>query len=294
MQRRYDGFTDFIIKNIINDNIIEIGGSNGALVKIVQEKKIFNYSIMYLYDSAPDVPNVKFINANCETYDFPENNTIILSHVFEHLYNPLKFVENLKRNNVNQIIISNLDFDNLLQRNDISIINFERTYYCNTCHLDHIMKQYGYSRKDSLEFEKQAVFYNYLKDSSETVYDYNDVIKNVYLLDKLLKYFIGREKKIRRIKIDNNYQTFICTAGHYGQMAYNFLDKYVKENVVGFLDGDPLKIGKRVYGTEYFTYAKSKLSEYVNVNVILCVERYRDEITSELLSHNKNTNIINI
>jgi hypothetical protein len=77
-------------------------------------------------------------------------------------------------------------------------------------------------------------------------------------------------------------------------MAYNFLDKYVKENVVGFLDGDPLKIGKRVYGTEYFTYAKSKLSEYVNVNVILCVERYRDEITSELLSHNKNTNIINI
>jgi hypothetical protein len=294
MQRHHDGFADFIIKSIINDKIIEIGGSNGALVKIIQGKKRFDYSILDLCDRAPDVPEVKFINANCETHDFTENNTVILSHVFEHLYNPLKFVENLKRNNINQVIISNPDFDILLERNDISFINFEHTYYCNTSHLDHIMKQYGYSRKDSLHFEKWAVFYNYVKDIDETVYYDNDLTKNLYLLERLVEYFTKRENTITKIRIDNNYKTFICTAGNYGQMVYTFLDENTKPSIVGFLDGDPFKIGKRVYGTEHFTYAKSKLSEYVNVNVILCVERYRDEITAELLSHNKNTNIINI
>jgi hypothetical protein len=293
MQRHHHGFADFIIKNIINDKIIEIGGSNGALVKIIQEKKRFDYSILDLCDRAPDVPDVNFINANCETYNFKENNTVILSHVFEHLYNPLKFVENLKRNNINQVIISNPDFDSLLDKNDISFINFEHTYYCNTLHLDHIMKQYGYYRNDILNCENWAVFYSYVRDINETMRD-NDVTKNVYLLDKLLKYFLSRESKISRIKIDNNHKTFICTAGHYGQMVYTFLDANTKQSIVGFLDGDPFKIGKRVYGTEHSTYEKSKINEYVNVNVILCAGRYRDEITTELLSHNKNTNIINI
>ena len=42
------------------------------------------------------------------------------------------------------------------------------------------------------------------------------------------------------------------------------------------------------------TYDKLKLCDYENINVILCAERYRDEITIELLLHNKNINIINI
>jgi hypothetical protein len=293
MQRHHHFFADFVIKTIVNDKIIEIGGSNGALVKIILGKQMIDYTIMDLCDRAPDIPNVNFINANCEIADFPENNTIILSHVFEHLYNPLKFVQNLKRNNINQILIANPDFNMLLERNDNSFINFEHTYFCNTSQLDYLMKQCGYSRHDIFDFEKWAVFYNYKKDDLVKVDD-DEVTKNLYLLDTLKQYFIGREKKIKDIKIDNSYETFICTAGHYGQLVYTFLDETIKHNIIGFLDGDSFKIGKRVYGTKHFTFDKSKLCDYENINVILCAERYRDEITREILMHNKNTNIINI
>ena len=292
MQRHHNLFADFVIKNIINKQIIEIGGSNGALVKIILSKQKIDYTIMDLCDRAPNILNVNFINANCEIADFPENNTIILSHVFEHLYNPFMFVQNVKRNNINQILISNPDFDMLLERNDNSFINFEHTYYCNTSQLDHLMKQCGYYRQNILNFEKWAIFYNYIKDDNVLVDD--EVTKNVYLLDTLKEYFICRENKIKNIKIDNDNKTFICTAGHYGQLVYTFLDENVKNNIIGFLDSDSFKIGKRVYGTKHFTYDKSKLCDYENINVILCAERYRDEIINEILSHNQNTNIINV
>ena len=292
IQRHHNCFADFVIKNNINNKIIEIGGSNCALAKIILGKQMISYTIMDLCDRAPNFPNVNFINANCETADFPENNTIILSHVFEHLYNPLKFVKNLKKNNINQILIANPDFDKLLESNDNSFINFEHTYFCNTSQLDYLMKQCGYSRHDIFDFENWAVFYNYKKD--DLVKHDDEVTKNVYLLDTLKHYFTCRENKINNIKIDNDYETFICTAGNYGQLVYTFLDKTIKDNIIGFLDGDSFKIGKRVYGTKHFTFDKSKLCDYKNINVILCVERYRDEITKEILLHNKKTNIINI
>ena len=72
------------------------------------------------------------------------------------------------------------------------------------------------------------------------------------------------------------------------------MDENIKNNIIGFLDGDSFKIGKRVYGTKHFTYDKLKICDYENINVILCAERYRDENTTELLLHNKNINIINI
>ena len=293
MQRHHHQFAEFVINNIVNTKIIEIGGSNGALAKIILGKKAIEYTVMDLCDRDPNLPNIGFINANCETSDFPANHTIILSHVFEHLYNPLTFVANLKKNNVNQILIANPDFTGLLDRNDTHFINFEHTYFCHTPYLDYIMNQHGYVRKNIQNHESWATFYNYIK--SDTSVEISSTIREeTYLLDKLKEYFIQRENKIKAITINNENKTFICTAGHYGQLVYTLINEQVKKNVIGFLDSDPFKIGKRVYGAEHFTFEKSKLQEYENINVILCAERYRDEITAEILSHNKNANIINV
>jgi len=293
MKRHHNNFAEFVIKNIINNKIIEIGGSNGALANILLDKKSIHYTIMDLCERAPDIKDVQFINANCETSNFPENTTVILSHVFEHLYNPLLFVNNLKINNVNQIIIANPDFIGLLERNDTHFINFEHTYFCHTPYLDYIMNSHGYYRNDISNHEKWAVFYSYVKGNNEIKVCEN-IRENIYLLTELKNYFIERENKIKNIVINNDYKTFICTAGHYGQLVYTLTNKKIKDNVIGFLDGDTFKIGKRVYGTEYFTFDKSEISKFENINVILCAERYRDEITDELILHNKNVLIINV
>jgi hypothetical protein len=291
-------FADFILKNIINEKIIEIGGSNGFLSKIlVNEYNLHNenkldYTIMDLCDRNPNIPNTKYINANCETSYFPTDTTIILSHVFEHLYEPYKFTYNLKKNNVNQIIIANPDFVRLLDNNDLSFLNFEHTFFCPTIYLDYIMNKNGYYRNDIHHHKQWAIFYSYIKKNNIEVIDDNS--NNMFYFEKIKKYFLERENRLKKIEINNNYKTVICPAGHYGQLAYYHLNENIKKNITGFLDGDKFKIGKRVYGTEHFTFEKSELVNYDNVNVILCSERYRDEITEEIKTINKNANIINI
>jgi glycosyltransferase involved in cell wall biosynthesis len=73
-----------------------------------------------------------------------------------------------------------------------------------------------------------------------------------------------------------------------------FLNDNVKKKIEGFIDGDKFKIGKRVYGTKYYTFEKCEISKYENVNIIICSERYRNEMIDEIKILNKNANVINI
>jgi len=295
MKNHHYKFAEFVIKNLINENIIEIGGSNGVLSNILTQKienKILKYTVLDLCDRKPENLKVDFIKANCETYNFPSNNTIILSHVYEHLYNPFKFTKNLKKNNVNQIIIANPDFIGLLERKDMSFINFEHTFFCPTAYLDYIMEKNGYYRNNIKNHEKWAIFYSYIKKNN-TVSQIN-INDNLHFLNEVKQYLLNRENMFKKIKIDNDNKIFIFPAGHYGQLCYHFLDENVKKNVEGFIDGDPFKIGKRVYGTEKFTYKKSKITTYKNINIIICSERYRTEMAKEINILKKNVNIVHI
>ena len=48
---------------------------------------------MDIADCTTQIP-VKFIKGNCENYNFNKDDTIIMSHVLEHLHDPRKFVKN--------------------------------------------------------------------------------------------------------------------------------------------------------------------------------------------------------
>jgi len=301
MRNHHNKFAEFISKNIINTKIIEVGGSNGILASILKEnfdsiEKNIEYTIIDLCDRVPENNNITYINANCETYCFPENNTIILSHVYEHLYNPFKFTKNLKDNNVNQVIIANPDFVGLLKRNDSSFLNFEHTFFCPTVYLDYIMNENRYYRNDILNHEGWAIFYSYIKCDKITDSNENklNLKNNIHYIDELKNYLVERENKYKNLEIDNENKTFIFPAGHYGQLAYYFLNDNIKKNIEGFIDGDKFKIGKRVYGTKYYTFEKCEISKYENVNIIICSERYRNEMIDEIKLLNKNAKIINL
>ena len=55
-----------------------------------------------------------------------------------------------------------------------------------------------------------------------------------------------------------------------------------KENVLGFLDNDKNKCGKRLYGTPHLTYNPSILSTYTYTNIILVNTPYIKEMTEQL------------
>ena len=92
---------DFIVKNKIVDDysFFEIGGAYGRLAKLIinninninVEYKILEFDI----SNYPSVEHIEYISGNCETYDFKNVKTLIMSHVFEHLYEPRLFLKNI-------------------------------------------------------------------------------------------------------------------------------------------------------------------------------------------------------
>ena len=61
-----------------------------------------------------------------------------------------------------------------------------------------------------------------------------------------------------------------------------------KDKILGFLDNDPCKIGKRVYGSPLLTYSPSILKTHQNekIYVLLYAGVYIEEIKKQYLSLN--------
>jgi hypothetical protein len=131
-------FTNFIVKNLPFSPIIEIGSSSFCLGKHLihyyKDYTVFDYCV-----NCEKRPDVKYLEGNCENYDFPENSNIVMSHVFEHLYEPKKFITNCKKNKVKKILIS---IPKMINNN--YCVNEQHTFLYNENDIEHIFSLYDY------------------------------------------------------------------------------------------------------------------------------------------------------
>ena len=76
---------------------------------------------------------------------------------------------------------------------------------------------------------------------------------------------------------------FIAPAGHYGQKIYYYLNRF-HAFIKGFLDNDPLKQNKRMYGTPLNVYSPTHLETYKNtkIYIVLYAGPYTNEIKGQL------------
>jgi hypothetical protein len=287
-------FTNFILKNILNfKNILEIGGGSGKLAKQIINNfnqqnieinyKIFDISTQYFTN------DIEYINGNCETYDFNslDSTTIILSHTFEHLYQPKKFIKNISSSLINEIFISNPDMENLIKMNDINSLNIQHTFYIDTNFIKGLLNEYFFELKNIYYFNNNSIFYHFIKRPSTVQINY----KNENLIPYLQQFYYNITLKINNIRID--YPFFICPSGFYGQIIFYYLNQTTKNNIIGFLDSDINKIGKRLCGTSIVIFEKEHIKNYQNPIVLLISNKYENEIKTELLYINNNTSFLN-
>ena len=109
LNKHYELLCDFIITNKMTDSysFFEVGGSYGRLAKLiinyykdkdnnVNNYTSFNYQILeFNIEYYPSIENVEYISGNCESYEFKNTKTLIMSHVFEHLYDPRLFLKKI-------------------------------------------------------------------------------------------------------------------------------------------------------------------------------------------------------
>jgi len=134
------------LHNTINDiifnysskikNIIEIGSSYGVLADIIIKR--FNEENIKLEYNVIE-PDFKGNTENKNIFnDFYENiddknidaNFIIISHVFEHFYNPVEILEKISQNKkIKYFLLIFPDLEYYLKNNILHVLNTEHTYY---------------------------------------------------------------------------------------------------------------------------------------------------------------------
>ncbi len=281
-------FAEFILNTSETEKpILEIGGSSGILAKEILAQGAVPYSILDLCNAPPDCSGVTFIHGNCEVYDFPKDTIVVLSHVFEHLYEPRKFLQRLKECGVRTVYISNPNMHAWLETKVLSFLHVEHTFYCDTDVLNYLFNSFGYRSTDVKEFQTHSIFYRF-ELGSESL-DVN-LPYRPSLVKQFQEYLEERENRFKSLTLPKSI--YIFPAGHYGQLANYFLCG--KTNVEGFFDNDVSKQEKRVYGCKTLTWSPTCLSAVEKFPILLCATVYKDEIKNQLTKLYGNLDFIDI
>jgi hypothetical protein len=275
-------FVNFIINSVnINKPLIEIGSSSFVLgkhlIEYYKDYTVFDYSL----EQAEKKDRVKYIEGNCENYNFPENSNVIMSHVFEHLYDPKKFIENCKKNNVENIIIS------IPNMNDLSNLNIfnQHTFLYSDDDIEYIFKINHYKLLNKSFFNTNdksfpCLFFHFQlsKEKKEPII-LRKIIENRHLYTcNLLKSFKVPEK------------TFIATAGMQSLTIYNSIEN--NENIIGIIDYN-IKLQNNKYGnTDFLIQPYEYLKNYSSEYSILVFGYRKPDIINNIRKVNNDINII--
>jgi hypothetical protein len=261
----------------------EIGGNSGVLYSHIAPLGNIDYTIFDICDSPKRPTEVKFVQGNCEDQAFNQG-ALIMSHTFEHLYEPRNF---LQRQTL-PIFLSIPNMDILYERKNIGVLHTEHTYFIGYTEAISLFSEFGYTCKTFRRFNDHSYFFHFTKGVSMESYIPNDARLTI------MRYiFEDGEVALRSIVIDR--PCFICPAGLYGQRIHYYLKQY-SQYINGFIDNDPLKQGKKLYGTGIMVYAPSILSKYSSsqISVILYAGPYTKEIQENLNGFHQNINYIDV
>jgi hypothetical protein len=274
-------FIKFIIDNLntdIHSSIIEIGSSSFCLGKHLihyySDYTVFDYSI----EQAKRQSNVKYIEGNCENYNFPENSNIVMSHVFEHLYEPKQFIQNCSKNKVKNVFIAIPSMEDTRQLH----IGQQHTFMYNQNDIEYIFGQYNYKRNDSQVWNSidnafPCLFFHF------TLYDNPIIIEREINTERHL-YTV----KLLTQKITVPKNTFLSTCGMYGIIVYSCIEN--KEDVIGVIDYCQEKRGKKFGTTNLIVYPYEYLkNQYINTHILIHHPKKNNIIASV---KNANPNII--
>jgi len=264
-------FAEFVSQRV-EGRLLEVGGNSGTLYNLLSQK-IPDYTILDICDSKKRPPTVRFLQGNCEEFDFSGHGAVALSHTFEHLYSPRRFVENLLRASVQYVFISIPNMDHLYSSKNISLLHNEHTFFVGDEEIRYIFSSYGYSCTAKKEFRKHSLFYHFV---------YEPATQPILLCSpersiNVKKYLTEFERAVSACVIDR--PCFICPAGHYGQKIYYYLQAY-RDYIMGFIDNDASKQGLRVYGTGANVYSPEVLKTHQGNRI--CIILYAGPYTGEL------------
>ncbi len=300
-KNHHEKFADFLHENMGKEGILEIGGGNGILNSIYNEKyQPINWTII----EPSNVIRTPGCTANYlksfwnESFNFKlldfKFDTLVHTHLMEHQFDLQDFLAlNRKALKVGGKMIFSIPNLKVCMENKYPYaLNFEHTFLIIEEIVDLFLKVYGFELEDKSYFEDHSIFYSTKKLNEKWNIDlvYTDNVKReIYASSKKLfnDYIDYYKEKVNRLNsiICNatDKKVYIFGAHINTQLLLNFgLDK---TKIRAILDNDTLKQEKRLYGTELMVQSPKILASIEKPLVILIMGAYAKEIKEDILEN---------
>lgn len=292
-------FSKFILK-YAPENVLEIGGLHGTLAKKCKSIVNIDWTII---DPNPS-PLLSEYNINTIKGFFDDTfvpdklyNTIIHSHLLEHVYdinNFLQNIGNIMKKSSGKMIFSIPNMEVMLKKNFTNCLNFEHTYYISDDFIEYYLNKYHFKLIDKQYFkEDHSIFYYAEYDNTIKSLNYiNFYDKNKQLFLKFVEHQLTEIKKIND-RIMQHTGNIYLFGGHIFSQCIIACGLNT-QNIKCILDNDVNKQQHRLYGTDLIVESPKILKNDPNPLVILKAGVYNEEIKNDIINNiNKNTTIIN-
>lgn len=217
-----------------------------------------------------------------------EYDTLVHSHLMEHQYDLNGFMElNSKVLSFGDRMVFALpDLKNWLRKKYSNALFFEHTYLISEEYIDGILGRYGFKILDKYYFNQgHSIFYATEKceKTVEVSLDYRHLYRrNRGDFEGFVEYFKEQVSRYNELTAERD-EVYLFGAHIFSQMLLHF--GLNTNNIRSILDNDPLKQGRRLYGTIFSVASPRVLSGKKEPVVILNAGAYTEEIKSDILNN---------
>ena len=237
-------FSELILSNPDIHNVLEIGAGNGILSDILLNKRGYNYTIVdpsYFGNTA----NKNILKDYFENIEVINIDTVIISHVFEHFYEPLKILEKLKQSKIKYLYLNYPDLESYIKDGTYHVLNTEHTFYTENNFLIDLFNNHGFELVKRIDFERHSIFLEFKKktnlelrrlvnkNSEKDIENFYSILENKIIT---LNNELEHSKTPIYLWACSMHSIYLCLFG------LNL------EKITGFMDNSLIKIDKYLYG----------------------------------------------
>jgi SAM-dependent methyltransferase len=285
-----NSFAEYVLKNR-KGNIIEIGGGSGKIANIILDN---DDSIQYtaiepnpLFEERKNLRIIKSFFSRDFKDQFDDNNTIVFSQLYEHVYDPEEFLNEIRQFLPvgGRLIFAYPNLEYWFKNKFTNAINFEHTMLMTDYYVDYFLARAGFKIVEKYEYKNHSHFYVSEKLESRNT---DAKIENRYEhYSKMFAEFIDYHQtvvdKINN-QIENNDSKVFLFGGHIFSQYLIMMGLNISK-IINILDNSPAKQEKRLYGTDLTVKSPEILKDIESPLVILKAGLYNDEIKKDILEN---------
>jgi len=283
---KFNLFAKFIIDNSEKiNNIIEIGTCYTDLANNILNKKDMDYTII-----EPSLINenknqkIKYIKNYIENVDLLEikANTLIMSDVYEHFYNPVEIIEKIQNSNIEYIYMNHPHFDYMIKNNVLLILNTEHTFIIEHQYLFSLFENFGFELSNLKNYNNHSLFLEFKRTKI-----YNNLLYNINTLNYTKKFINEIEIKIKEVNdyMKNNREYYIWPCSIHSITLFQYGMNYKK--LSGILDNSSNKIGKKLNCYNLSCYSFDEIINKEDNNICIFIGGNGKKIMDYLLNNKK-------